>query len=110
MLVLPHEPVEAGTTDLGRTKGRDAGDFCYLTPCVRDAIRHLPRIVGNPCVFTGNAPGGRACNLCGSGKKAASLVELSPELEGFHLHDLRHHLGAARRRRLFSGSRQFPLH
>jgi integrase len=86
--------LEAGTADLGRTKGRDAGDVCYLTPRVRDAIRRLPRIVGNPCVFTGNAPGGRRVGLQSLWervKKTAGLEELSPELEGFHLHDLRHH-------------------
>ena len=86
--------LDKGTADLGSTKGKAAGDVCYLTPRVRDAIRRLPRIVGNPYVFTGNGPDGRRMGLQSLWervKKAAGLEELSPELEGFHLHDLRHH-------------------
>jgi integrase len=86
--------LDAGTADLGATKGKVAGDVCYLTARVCDAIRHLPRVVGCPYVFTGHGRAGRRQGLRTAWervKKAAGLEELSPELAGFHLHDLRHH-------------------
>jgi integrase len=93
-LVWDRLDLDTGTADLGPTKGKAAGDVCYLTPRVRDAIRRLPRIVGNPHVFIGNAPSGRRMGLQSLWervKKLAGVEALSAELEGFHLHDLRHH-------------------
>jgi integrase len=86
--------LDAGTVDLGRTKGKSAGDVCYLTPRVRDAIRRLPRVVGVPYVFHGQGAGGGRAGLQSAwriAKAAAELAEISPDLAGFHLHDLRHH-------------------
>ena len=86
--------LDAGTADLGSTKGKKAGDVCWLSPRVRAAIRQLPRIVGNPYVFTGSGKTGRRSGLQSTWeaiREAAGLMEISPELEGFHLHDLRHH-------------------
>jgi integrase len=86
--------LEAGTVDLGATKGKAAGDVCYLTPRVREAIRRLPRIVGNPYVFHGGGPGGRRMGLQSAweiAKAEAGLEEITADLKGFHLHDLRHH-------------------
>ncbi|HSL83155.1 MAG TPA: site-specific integrase, partial [Thermoanaerobaculia bacterium] len=86
--------LDAGTVDLGRTKGKAAGDVCYLTPRVRDAIRRLPRIVGNPFVFHGNGPRGRRMGLQSAWeivKAEAGVEEVSADLKGFHIHDLRHH-------------------
>ena len=86
--------LEAGTVDLGPTKGKAAGDVVYLSERVRDAIRKLPRVKGNPYVFHGRAEGGRrgavrtAWDLV---KTEAGIEEISPDLKGFHLHDLRHH-------------------
>lgn len=85
--------LDAGTCDLGATKGKRAGDSCYLTLRVRDAIRRLPRVVGNPYVFTGSGKGGRRVGLASAWravKAAAGLESISPDLDGFHLYDLRH--------------------
>lgn len=86
--------LEAGTVDLGSTKGKAAGDVVYLTERVRDAIRNLPRVQGNPYVFHGRGKGGRraaARSAWDLVKAEAGIEEISPDLEGFHLHDLRHH-------------------
>lgn len=86
--------LEAGTADLGATKGKAAGDVCYLPPRVCAAIKGMPPIVGNPYVFTGNGPHGRRMGLQSLWERVkvnAGLEELSPDLKGFHLHDLRHH-------------------
>jgi integrase len=84
----------AGTADLGPTKGKAAGDVCYLTPRVVAAIRQLPRIVSVPYVFHGTGKGGRRSALQSAWEIVtadAGLKEISPDLAGFHLHDLRHH-------------------
>lgn len=86
--------LDAGTADLGATKGKKEGDVCYLSARVCEAIRNLPRIVGSKWVFTGDGDGNRRRGLQSAweGVKAdAGLEEISPDLEGFHLHDLRHH-------------------
>lgn len=85
--------LDAGTADLGATKGKRAGDACWLAPRVVEAIRRLPRIVGVPYVFTGRGKGGRRVGLASawrSIKRAAGLESISPDLDGFHLYDLRH--------------------
>lgn len=87
--------LENGTADLGKTKGRSAGlDVCHLTPRVVEAIRKLPRVLGNIFVFVGNGKGGRRTKLqyaWETVKTSAGLLEISPDLVGFHVHDLRHH-------------------
>ena len=86
--------LDVGTADLGATKGKTAGDVCYITPRICDAIRGLPRIVGDPHVFTGGGKDGRRAGLQSAWeivKAEAGLEQLSPELDGFHVHDLRHH-------------------
>lgn len=86
--------LDAGVADLGATKGKQAGDVCYITPRVRDAIKGLPRIVGNRHVFSGHGKDDRRSGLHSAWelvKKEAGLEEISPELAGFHVHDLRHH-------------------
>lgn len=85
---------ETGLYDLGKSKGKKAGDGFWLTPRSRDAIRQLPRIVGVPWIFTGRGKQGRRVGLDSaweSVKRAAGIQELSPELRGFKVHDLRHH-------------------
>jgi integrase len=71
---------------------------CYLSKRVCDAIRGLPRIVGNPWVFTGTSKKdgqkGRRDNLRTAWemvKRDAALESLSDDLAGFRIHDLRHH-------------------
>ena len=86
--------LEAQTVDLGATKGKIAGDVCYLPRRVCDAIKGLPRIVGNPYVFTGHGEDGRRWGLQSAWrlvKTEAGLEQLSPDLKGFRIHDLRHH-------------------
>jgi integrase len=86
--------LDAGKAVLGPTKGKKAGDVCYLTPRVCEAIRRLPRVVGSPYVFHGHGKGGRRAGLQSAWelvKADAGLMAISPDLEGFHLHDLRHH-------------------
>lgn len=84
---------EAQTASLGKTKGKLQGDVCYLTSRACDAIRALPRIVGNPHVFSGHGKSGRRASLQSTWrivKQAAGLETLSPDLDGFRIHDLRH--------------------
>lgn len=86
--------LEAGTLDLGKTKGKSAGDVCYLSERVCEAIKRLPRIVGNPWVFTGRGASGHRASLQSAWEivtAEAGLESISEDLEGFHLHDLRHH-------------------
>lgn len=86
--------LEAGTADLGATKGMGAGDVAYFPTRVCEAIKQLPRIVGSKFVFSGHGKNGRRAGLQSaweSVKADAGLEEISPDLEGFHLHDLRHH-------------------
>ena len=86
--------LDARRADLGATKGKAAGDVVSLTARVCDALRDLPRIVGNPHVFTGSGKGGRRSGLQSAWeavKREADLEKISADLAGFHLHDLRHH-------------------
>lgn len=86
--------LDAGIVDLGRTKGKVAGDTCYLPPRTVAAIRRLPRIVGVDWVFSGHGKDGRRAGLQSAWevvKREAGLEAISTDLEGFHIHDLRHH-------------------
>lgn len=84
--------LKAGCYDLGRSKGKAADSF-FIPPRCCAAIAKLPRIVGNDNVFTGDAAGGRRADLVSVWrrvKKAAGLESISEDLQGFHIHDLRH--------------------
>lgn len=89
--------------DLGKSKGRPAGDGFYVPTRALDAIRALPRIVGCRWIFSGHGgrseadkkaklPGRRVGlqSIWERVKVAAGLESWSADLGAARLHDLRH--------------------